>query len=173
MSQTSIPISALVSPHAPSVLHPGAYHMKDPRKPKIQGTGWALAFKDMDNEEEGSPVQAWLFFLGFVFFPFWWVASLWRIPKTRTVGGTDTEKAVVVDDPQVEHGTSMTLYFLLWKDADIRTTRRRRKIVAISMSHHVSDFFLYIHPIYHPPCHIPQAIVFFPSFPLSLSLSSS
>jgi hypothetical protein len=144
MSQTSIPISALVSPHAPSVLHPGAYHMKDPRKPKIQATRWALAFKDMDNEEEGSPVQAWLFFSGFILFPLWWVSSLWRIPKTRTVGGTDTEKAVVVDDPQVEHGTSMTLYFFFGKMlirstiADAKSWRFRCRIMSLI------SFFTYI-----------------------------
>jgi hypothetical protein len=79
--------------------------MRDPRKPKkVQGTGWALSFKDADNEENGSPVQAWCFFLGFIIFPIWWVASFLKVPKTRTVGGTDVEKAVVVDDPQVEHG---------------------------------------------------------------------
>jgi hypothetical protein len=105
LSQISIPISALVSPHAPSISRSSTFHMRDPRKPKkVQGTGWALSFKDADNEENGSPVQAWCFFLGFIIFPIWWVASFLKVPKTRTVGGTDVEKAVVVDDPQVEHG---------------------------------------------------------------------
>ncbi|KAI0927726.1 hypothetical protein AcV5_008185 [Taiwanofungus camphoratus] len=103
MSERSIPISALVTPHAPSVVTSSSvYHMRDPRKPpKIRPTEWSLRFRSED--EEGSPLQAWCFFIGFVLFPLWWIASLCPIPKTRCVGGTDTEKAVTLDDPQVEH----------------------------------------------------------------------
>ena len=101
VSHSSIPPSALGSPHAPSVtisIHT-AYRMRDPRRPpKIQPTSWSLRFKSED--EEGSPVHAWFFFFGFVVFPAWWVASLWRIPKTSG----DMENAVTLDDPQVEHG---------------------------------------------------------------------
>jgi len=101
-SQRSIPISALVSPHAPSISRSNQFHMQDPRKPpKIQDTGWSLRFGYED--EAGSPIQAWFFFLGFVLFPLWWVASFMRTPRTRQVGGSDTEKAVTLDDPQVEH----------------------------------------------------------------------
>jgi len=39
-----------------------------------------------------------------VLFPLWWVGAVWRVPQTRTVGGTDTEKAVPLDDPQIEFG---------------------------------------------------------------------
>jgi len=63
-------------------------------------TGWALRFRT--TEEEGSPVHAWMFYIALVFFPLWWVAAFWRVPKTRVVGGTDTEKAVPLDDPQIE-----------------------------------------------------------------------
>ena len=77
--------------------------MRDPRKPpRVQPTSWAL--RRASAEETGSPVHAWMFFVGFVLFPLWWLASFWRIPQTRSVGGTDTEKAVTLDDPQVEHG---------------------------------------------------------------------
>ena len=77
--------------------------MRDPRKPpRLQATPWALRFASA--EDQGSPVHAWMFFIGFVLFPLWWAASFWRIPQTRHVGGTDTEKAVTLDDPQVEHG---------------------------------------------------------------------
>jgi hypothetical protein len=107
MSQTSIPISALISPHAPSISRSGTFHMRDPRKPKkIQPSGWALRLSS--EQGTGSPVCAWLFFLGFLLFPTWWVASFWRIPPTRQVGGIDAEKAVTLDDPQVEAG----MYFI-------------------------------------------------------------
>jgi hypothetical protein len=103
MSAASIPISALVSPHAPSIAHSGAFHMRDPNKPRRKPTGWALHFANPKEPGSGSPVHAWMFFIGFVLFPLWWVASVWRTPETRRVGGTDMEKAVTLDDPQVEH----------------------------------------------------------------------
>ena len=65
-------------------------------------TGWTLRFRT--TEEEGSPLQAWLFYIALVLFPLWWVGAFWRVPKTRVVGGTDTEKAVPLDDPQIEFG---------------------------------------------------------------------
>jgi hypothetical protein len=65
-------------------------------------TGWALRFRTV--EEDGSPVQAWLFYVGLVPFPLWWIGAVWRVPQTRVVGGTDTEKAVPLDDPQIEFG---------------------------------------------------------------------
>ncbi|KAJ3770494.1 hypothetical protein FB446DRAFT_765807 [Lentinula raphanica] len=106
ISQSSIPISALVSPHAPSIsLRPSArYHMRDPRKPPpVHPTSWSLSFPSPGG---GSPIHAWLFFLGFILFPLWWIAGLFiSVPKTRTLsGGTGLEeKGVVLDDPQVEH----------------------------------------------------------------------
>jgi hypothetical protein len=105
LSHASIPLSALVSPHAPSVSRSlnNAYHMRDPRKlPKVKFTPWSLKFRT--EEEDGSPVHAWVFFIGFIVFPMWWVASVWNIPTTRQVGVEDMEKAVTLDDPQVEHG---------------------------------------------------------------------
>ncbi|KAI0365309.1 hypothetical protein BV20DRAFT_762770 [Pilatotrama ljubarskyi] len=103
VSEISIPISALIAPHAPSIsVRSSVYHMRDPRKPpRVHPTPWYLQLSSP--EQEGSPVHAWFFFIGFIIFPLWYVASFWRIPKTRHVGGTDTEKAVTLDDPQVEH----------------------------------------------------------------------
>ncbi|KAI6129726.1 hypothetical protein EDD16DRAFT_1543707, partial [Pisolithus croceorrhizus] len=105
MSQTSIPISALVSPHAPSVTTSSKFHMRDPRRPpkKLKDTEWGLRFATED--EPGSPPQAWLFFIGFILFPLWWIAAFCiPIPKTRTAGDANLEKAVtVIDDPQIEH----------------------------------------------------------------------
>ncbi|CDO72190.1 hypothetical protein BN946_scf184970.g42 [Trametes cinnabarina] len=107
LSEISIPISALVAPHAPSMsVRSSMYHMRDPRRPRVHPTPWYLERRTAD--QEGSPVQAWFFFLGFILFPLWYVASFWRIPKTRQVGGTDTEKAVTLDDPQVEHVSLFT-----------------------------------------------------------------
>jgi len=77
--------------------------MQDPRKPpRIRRTGWALHFREED--EAGSSIHAWFFFVGFFVFPLWWAAAFMRIPETRVVGGSDTEKAVPLDDPQIEHG---------------------------------------------------------------------
>ena len=76
--------------------------MRDPRKPpRVQRTPWTLRRESAD--EAGSPLHAWAFFVGFVLFPLWWIASVWRIPQTRHVGGTDTEKAVTLDDPVAHH----------------------------------------------------------------------
>ena len=102
MSQASIPISALLSPHAPSISRSSTFHMRDPRRPpkKLARTGWGLDFGD--EYEGGSPIHAWFFFLGFVLFPLWWIASVWRVQETRRLSGGDQEKAVWVDDPQVE-----------------------------------------------------------------------
>lgn len=115
LSQASIPMSALISPHAPSVARSSTFHMRDPRKPApIQTTPWSLSFPDGDRaansrwsnwiERGGSPLHAWLFFIGFVIFPTWWAASFTGIPKTRHLGGDEREKGVVLDDPQVEFG---------------------------------------------------------------------
>jgi len=115
LSQASMPISALISPHAPSIGHPGTFHMRDPRKPPpIQGTPWSLSFPAQTNgarwgwrgwvERGGSPLHSWLFFIGFLLFPLWWMAAFLPIPRTRSLGGNDAEKGVMLDDPQVEHG---------------------------------------------------------------------
>jgi len=105
LSHSSIPVSALVSPRAPSVSKSltSAYHMRDPRKPpRVRPTPWGLRLRT--EVEDGSPIHAWFFFLGFILFPLWWLASVWRIPQTRSVGGSEVENAVTLDDPQVEHG---------------------------------------------------------------------
>ena len=112
--------------------------MRDPRKPpRVQSTSWGLRLRT--EVEDGSPIHAWFFFLGFIFFPLWWFASVWRIPQTRSVGGSEVEKAVTLDDPQVEHGqlasftfsivqSALTASFLLFPDA--RTWRFRCRIMA-------------------------------------------
>ena len=52
-------------------------------------------------------MHAWLFFVGFLVFPLWWIAGfLLPIPRTRKVGESEVEKGVVLDDPQVEFGAS-------------------------------------------------------------------
>ncbi|KAJ7046478.1 hypothetical protein C8F04DRAFT_1064428 [Mycena alexandri] len=107
MSQASLPISALVAPHAPSVVSTNtAYHMRDPRKPpRIQPTGWGLEFgPGRWWQGGGSPLHAWLFFVGFVLFPVWWVAGLCvPIPRTRRLDAEEKSRGQVwLDDPQVE-----------------------------------------------------------------------
>jgi hypothetical protein len=98
--------------------------MRDPHKPpRIQPTGWALSAGSLDGpgadrwrrwtEAGGSPLHAWLFFLGFVLFPVWWAAAFLRVLRTRRVG---KEAQVVLDDPQLEF--------------DARTWRKRCRIMA-------------------------------------------
>ena len=139
LSHTSIPVSALVSPRAPSVSKSltSAYHMRDPRRPpRVRPTPWSLRLTT--EIEDGSPIHAWFFFLGFIIFPVWWLASVWRIPQTRSVGGSEVEKAVTLDDPQVEHGQlSWSVYFpplkgdcLFPSPIDARTWRFRCRIMA-------------------------------------------
>ncbi|KAK7039598.1 hypothetical protein R3P38DRAFT_2900605 [Favolaschia claudopus] len=119
MSQASLPISALVTPNAPSVTRSrmgASYYMQDPRRPpRIQPTRWGLTFGD-----GGSPVHAWLFFVGFVLFPLWWVGGLCvPIPRTRRLGGDAEEKGreqVILDDPQME--------------SDARSWRKRCRIMS-------------------------------------------
>ncbi|KAF9453167.1 hypothetical protein P691DRAFT_629213, partial [Macrolepiota fuliginosa MF-IS2] len=107
LSQASIPISALISPHAPSVSNSGKFHMRDPRKPApVQSTPWSLALPSEVESGQGSPLCAWFFFVGFVLFPLWWIASFVGVPKTRRLDDTSAggvEKGVILDDPQVEY----------------------------------------------------------------------
>lgn len=103
ISAMSMPLSAIVSPHAPSVARPSSkFHMQDPRKPqRLHPTSWNLHFHSID--EPGSPAHAWIFFIGFILFPLWWIASILPVPRTRHFGsGSDAEK-LPLDDPQVEH----------------------------------------------------------------------
>lgn len=120
LSQSStIPFSAIIAPHPPSIDRLSTFHMRDPHKlPPRRDVGWALRFAGGGGEEKGSPVGAWCFWFGFVCPVLWWLASFWRVPKTRMVGGesgggsdvgvdadADVEKAVVVvDDPHIERG---------------------------------------------------------------------
>ena len=117
LSEVSIPVSAIVAPHPPSLGRSSAYHMRDPRRPpRVHSTPWSLRFRSSD--EEGSPRHAWIFFIGFILYPLWWVAAFLPRPETRRVGGTDTEKAVTLDDPQVEHGECPTA----WRCAHVKLT---------------------------------------------------
>ena len=87
-------------------------------------------------------MQAWLFYIALVLFPLWWVGAFWRVPKTRVVGGTDTEKAVPLDDPQIEFGASslmrspraraycLCVLGLLNVCADARSWRFRCRVMA-------------------------------------------
>ncbi|KAJ7243789.1 hypothetical protein C8J57DRAFT_1525536 [Mycena rebaudengoi] len=129
-ASSSLPLSALVSPHAPSVARSAggtAYYMRDPRRPpRLQPTRWALHMGTA--ADGGSPVHAWLFFIGFVLFPIWWAAGFLRVPHTRRLdaeGGAEKGKGkekggekgqVVLDDPQVEF--------------DARSWRKRCRIMA-------------------------------------------
>ena len=83
-------------------------------------------------------MHAWMFYIAFVLFPLWWVAAFWRVPQTRVVGGTDTEKAVPLDDPQIEFGTFSLAHALFVcvfgstkrNNADARSWRFRCRVMA-------------------------------------------
>ena len=68
-------------------------------------TGWALCFRTVDDGD--SPVHGWLFYLTLVLFPLWLLGAMWRVSQTRVVGGTDTEKAVPLDDSHIEFGACL------------------------------------------------------------------
>jgi hypothetical protein len=162
LSQASIPISALISPHAPSIGRSGTFHMRDPRKPSpIQSTPWSLAFPSQVQtgearwgwsgwvERGGSPLHSWLFFIGFILFPLWWIAAFLPIPRTRRLGGTDAEKGVTLDDPQVEHGKRCQfLLEVLVDQTSLLFLRSRCEIVANTMSFHGCRVFGYLYSIY-------------------------
>ncbi|KAJ7644591.1 hypothetical protein FB45DRAFT_898268 [Roridomyces roridus] len=128
-SHASLPISALVSPHAPSIVRSAVgtgsgYYMQDPRKAqRVQPTGWGLTLgldsnsgKGKGGREGGSPIHAWLFFLGFLLFPMWAVAGFCvPVPRTRRLHGEEKGE-VVLDDAQLEF--------------DARSWRRRCRIMA-------------------------------------------
>jgi len=56
------------------------------------------------------------FFIGFILFPLWWAAAFIPVRRTRRLGGTDVEKSVILDDPQLEH--------------DAKSWRRRCRVMA-------------------------------------------
>ncbi len=100
ISQSSIPISAIISPHPPSIDRLSKFHVRDPKRPPPKRpVAWTLRLRTED--DHGSPRQAWCFWLGFLLPILWWIASLWPIAKTRIL---DAEKSIPVDDPNVEHG---------------------------------------------------------------------
>lgn len=157
LSQASVPISALISPHAPSIGRLSTFHMRDPRKPSpIQRTPWSLSLPLPPPSGEsrwssqgwlergGSSFHAWLFFIGFVLFPLWWIAALLiPIPRTRTLGGVvDAEKGVILDDPQLEHGMYVTegrLYLLT--SSCLQTRSHGALDVALWLACHYSPTF--------------------------------
>jgi hypothetical protein len=116
LTNASIPVSAIVSPHAPSLSTRGAggwYHMRDPQRPTTTPTSWTptLSSKVDGQRVGGSPVHCWLFLVGFILFPAWWIASVLGVPNTRTLN-EEGEKGqrVVVDDPQIERGMYALLF---------------------------------------------------------------
>ncbi|KAG6827605.1 hypothetical protein H0H92_011144 [Tricholoma furcatifolium] len=154
LSQASIPMSALISPHAPSISHSTTFHMRDPRKPApIQRTPWSLSLPSGPKEpgegwrgwtdRGGSPLHAWLFFVGFILFPLWWVASVTRVPETRRLDAGAQEKGVILDDPQVEFGAIFIVICShksnsLFLSPDAKSWRLRCRVMA------VISFFTYI-----------------------------
>ncbi|KAI0036250.1 hypothetical protein K488DRAFT_82200 [Vararia minispora EC-137] len=90
--------------------------MRAPHRPQRRlETPWALRRPSPD--APGSPPHAWLFYAAFLLFPLWWIAALWRIPTTRRLDAGAAEKAVTIDDPQIEF--------------DARAWRSRCRIMAV------------------------------------------
>jgi hypothetical protein len=85
-------------------------------------TGWALRFRTSEEE-----VHAWTFYVALVLFPHWRISAFWRVPKTRVIGGTDTEKAVPLDDPQTESGafsfSTVCARAMFWRVAELGQMR--------------------------------------------------
>ncbi|KAN0127963.1 hypothetical protein V8E53_014217 [Lactarius tabidus] len=97
VSQRSIPISALLMPHLLSIGRASsAYHMRDLRRPpRRMETGWRCVFARLKRRGRLSR-------LGCFMSPLCSSALVDRCCLARVVGGTDTEKAAPLDDPQIE-----------------------------------------------------------------------
>ncbi|KAF8577473.1 hypothetical protein K439DRAFT_553051 [Ramaria rubella] len=81
LSQTSIPIRAIVSPRPPSIDRRSEYHMRDPALPlpRRQSTQWTGGARKPEGAEElrrTLPLQGWAFIVGFAIFPLWWIAAV-------------------------------------------------------------------------------------------------
>lgn len=88
VSQISIPISAIISPRAPSLHRRPSSTTRghDALKNKERQITWEESWQ-LDRSE--MPLQAWLFLVGLVF-PFaWWLGSLWPISNSPTAGNPD------------------------------------------------------------------------------------
>ncbi|KAF8895218.1 hypothetical protein BD779DRAFT_1668535 [Infundibulicybe gibba] len=113
LSQTSIPMSALISPHAPSISRSSTFHMRDPRNPrpyKVHHGHYPyptptiiqpLVVRTVGRTRR-EPLVGMAILFRVPIFPIWWVAAFMTTPKTRRLDGGDAEKGVVLDDPQVE-----------------------------------------------------------------------
>lgn len=183
ISQASIPLSAIVSPRAPSVEHLSKFHMRDPRKPRRRPVGWGLRFGTPD--DVGSPLHAWCFWLGLLFPLLWWFASFAPIPKTRFVGigagqGVNTsadsaEKGITIDDPHVERGAfffqsliSLICFLLLYFFCTLSDEYERIDVffnslprityMAKTLPDRLCRVFLHVRTDYHPSGRLRHAI---------------
>ncbi|KAF8515271.1 hypothetical protein JB92DRAFT_74652 [Gautieria morchelliformis] len=92
LSQSSIPLRAIVSPKPPSIDRNSSYHMRDPALPPSRRTStqWTGSARMDENIGRVFPLQAWAFVMGFLVFPLWWVAAAapvgWGWAR-RDVGG--------------------------------------------------------------------------------------
>ena len=101
-------------------------------------------------------MQAWLFYIALVLFPLWWVGAFWRVPKTRVVGGTDTEKAVPLDDPQIEFGALESFFFQFKKTKKLNVTRCA--VLAVPLSNYGGHVVGHLRPVYHPCLNLCQSV---------------
>jgi hypothetical protein len=80
-----------VTPHTP----PSAAHLPHTTArsaPAATAHGdWVGPAISRTSEEEGSRVQAYVLYRPRTLSA-WWIATFWRVPKTRVVGGTDAER---------------------------------------------------------------------------------
>ncbi|KAG8814334.1 hypothetical protein FRC17_001195 [Serendipita sp. 399] len=94
-SAVSIPVSAILTPRAPSV-HPSisgaskrqsGMRYQHPLKNRVQhrrrSDAWAESWV-LDREE--MPIQAWLFLAGFIIAPCWWAALLIPVRRRQAIG---------------------------------------------------------------------------------------
>ncbi|PVF95022.1 hypothetical protein CPB86DRAFT_828230 [Serendipita vermifera] len=93
-SMVSVPVSAIVTPRAPSVHHSvsgmsrrsDGFRYQDPLKNRVQHRARQEVWADswiLDRDE--MPIQAWLFLVGFLIAPCWWIGALLPIRHSHPI----------------------------------------------------------------------------------------
>jgi hypothetical protein len=161
LSQSSIPLRAIVSPKPPSIDRRSTYHMRDPELPpprrmSAQWTGGAR--KD---EEIGRvfPLQGWAFMVGFLLFPMWWVAAAAPVEWgwVRRAVGTQNGKGVWSEEDLaarevVEYDSMKFRKHLLARRGTDVYSASSCVYMAPAMSSHEYPWSVCLHPAHRPSC---------------------
>lgn len=125
-SNISIPISAIVSPRAPSIRHsiastsrvPGGERMRyqDPLKNRVQRRRRTDVWAESWSFERGMVIQAYLFLVGFAFPLAWWIGVLLPVTSRNKGKGKDVETGEKGKNPAPTVGVVDRSNSGLWTD---------------------------------------------------------